>query len=223
MQSRLTSRGVTAGAAFALALGLLACGETTSPFAVREVALTPANATLIKDGTVQLRADVRDGEGNLVTRRPVTWSSTDESVAIVDSSGFVTGLRAGTTTIRANSDGVDGSAEITVEELSFAVIGSGFTHSCGLTTAGRIYCWGSNGEGELGDGTGEPSLLPSRVAADVEITILSVGFAHSCAIAESRSAYCWGSGAFGKLGNAAETSRRPPVAVAGGLNFAAIS
>jgi alpha-tubulin suppressor-like RCC1 family protein len=190
---------------------------------VREVALTPASATLIKDGTVQLRADVRDGEGNLVTSRPVTWSSSDESVAIVDSAGLVAGLGAGTTTIRASSDGVDGTAEITVEELSFALIGSGFTHSCGLTTDGRVYCWGSNGEGKLGDGTDEPSLLPSPVAADIELTLLSVGFAHSCAIAQTGSAYCWGSGAFGKLGNADEISRRSPVAVAGGLSFAAIS
>jgi alpha-tubulin suppressor-like RCC1 family protein len=42
------------------------------------------------------------------------------------------------------------------------VPGSG-SHTCGLTMARRIYCWGANGEGQLGDGTTRSSAKPRRV------------------------------------------------------------
>jgi len=38
------------------------------------------------------------------------------------------------------------------------------THSCGVTTNNRIYCWGSNGAGQLGDGTTTRRLVPTAVA-----------------------------------------------------------
>jgi alpha-tubulin suppressor-like RCC1 family protein len=37
--------------------------------------------------------------------------------------------------------------------LTFQSVSAGFTHSCGVTTAGDAYCWGSNKDGQLGDGT----------------------------------------------------------------------
>jgi alpha-tubulin suppressor-like RCC1 family protein len=40
----------------------------------------------------------------------------------------------------------------------------GDKHSCGLTTAGQPYCWGRNGLGQLGDGTGAQSSVPMAVA-----------------------------------------------------------
>jgi alpha-tubulin suppressor-like RCC1 family protein len=40
----------------------------------------------------------------------------------------------------------------------------GGLHTCGKTSAGVVYCWGSNGNGELGDGTTEDRLSPVPVA-----------------------------------------------------------
>jgi alpha-tubulin suppressor-like RCC1 family protein len=39
-------------------------------------------------------------------------------------------------------------------ELRFASIGLGWRVSCGVTRGGEVYCWGADGEGELGDGDG---------------------------------------------------------------------
>ncbi|HCK35456.1 MAG TPA: hypothetical protein DHW20_09860, partial [Gemmatimonadetes bacterium] len=36
-------------------------------------------------------------------------------------------------------------------------------HNCGVTTDGAIYCWGSGGSGQLGDGQGSTNYLPTRV------------------------------------------------------------
>ncbi len=51
--------------------------------------------------------------------------------------------------------------------LSFASISTGVLglHTCGLTDAGKIYCWGYNVSGELGDGTRTQRLTPVAVVA----------------------------------------------------------
>jgi alpha-tubulin suppressor-like RCC1 family protein len=36
---------------------------------------------------------------------------------------------------------------------AFASVSTGDYHTCGVTTAGAAYCWGSNDPGALGDGT----------------------------------------------------------------------
>jgi alpha-tubulin suppressor-like RCC1 family protein len=41
--------------------------------------------------------------------------------------------------------------------------GSEFTHSCGVTTGDKAYCWGYNGNGQLGDGTTTDRLKPAAV------------------------------------------------------------
>ena len=52
--------------------------------------------------------------------------------------------------------------------LSFELVGGGFAHSCGVTTRGIAYCWGSvNTMGQLGDGTYVASNEPVRVAPPV--------------------------------------------------------
>jgi alpha-tubulin suppressor-like RCC1 family protein len=52
--------------------------------------------------------------------------------------------------------------------IDFASISAGASHTCGVTSNGHAYCWGSNGVpgsgGQLGDGTFESSLVPKQVA-----------------------------------------------------------
>ena len=48
--------------------------------------------------------------------------------------------------------------------LQFAQVSAGALHSCGVTTDREAYCWGSNGTGQLGDGSGTHSALPIKVA-----------------------------------------------------------
>jgi hypothetical protein len=45
----------------------------------------------------------------------------------------------------------------------FTKISMSQNHMCGITTDGNTWCWGSNGNGELGDRTTTPSATPVRV------------------------------------------------------------
>src|SRR5213079_1687758 len=56
----------------------------------------------------------KDASGNALTGRTITWSSSDNSVATVSSSGLVSGVVAGSATITATSEGQSGTAAITV-------------------------------------------------------------------------------------------------------------
>ncbi len=52
-----------------------------------------------------------------------------------------------------------------VGDIAFTIISTGVWggHTCGLSTDGRAYCWGSNGGGQLGDGTRSRRLAPVPV------------------------------------------------------------
>jgi hypothetical protein len=60
--------------------------------------------------------------------------------------------------------GCDGGPTSPDGGLTFAAVTAGYSHACGVTTAGPAYCWGSN-EGALGDGTTTERLSPVLVAA----------------------------------------------------------
>lgn len=113
-------------------------------------------------------------------------------------------------------------------ELRFASIVSGSGHACGLDAVGRAYCWGSNTEGELGDGTLERASLPTFVVGGLTFASIALGW-HTCGLTPAGDAWCWGSNGAGELGveTAPETcpfigcSTRP-VAVDTDLKFSSI-
>lgn len=94
---------------------------TVSPTPVGSVSVTPAQASIAAGVTVQLTAEVKDAAGNVLNNRPVTWSSSDTTVATVSSSGVVTGVAPGKATITAASGGKSGSAQVTVTTPSSQV------------------------------------------------------------------------------------------------------
>ncbi len=49
------------------------------------------------------------------------------------------------------------------EGLRFRDLSVGRGHACAVTTGGKIYCWGDNDHGQLGNGSGEPAAEPTPV------------------------------------------------------------
>ena len=76
------------------------------------------------------------------------------------------------------------------------------------------YCWGSNRDGAVGDGTRTERLTPVRVAGGVRFASISVGITTTCGLTHEGDAYCWGWNGFGQLGDGSETNRLTPVPVA---------
>ena len=116
----------------------------------------------------------------------------------------VTGLASGVTAIESGGDDAFPSADA-----------SSSFHCASLLTGG-VRCWGSNGDGQLGDGTNANRSSPVGVLGlDGTVRALSVGGLHACALTEAGKAYCWGSNTHGQLGNGQVTRAVRPTAVVG--------
>jgi len=98
-------------------------------------------------------------------------------------------------------------------------------HQCALTKAGDAYCWGFNGNGQVGQGSsGGAVTSPTIVTGGLKFTSVSAGDLHSCGVTPDGDAYCWGSDRYGQLGNGDETEdKASPSLVSGGLKFATVS
>lgn len=102
--------------ALVIASLLAACTADTSgpPKTVASVAVTPPSSPLPVGTTLQLSATPKDDQGNPLSGRTITWSSSDSAVATVSPSGVASGLALGAATLTAKVDGVAGSATVTV-------------------------------------------------------------------------------------------------------------
>jgi uncharacterized protein YjdB len=110
-------KGLAAGTAviFASIDGVTASTlVTVRQVPVATVTVTPPSASVAVGATVQLAASVKDASGAELTDRLVGWSSSDEAIAVVSSTGRVTGIKTGTATITASSEGKSGTSTITV-------------------------------------------------------------------------------------------------------------
>ena len=93
----------------------------------------------------------------------------------------------------------DGVAVVNVV-ASALVGGGGDDHTCFIKDAGA-YCWGGNGNGELGDSTEDgknQGVLVTGLAAGV--TAIDSGRDFSCAIVAG-AVKCWGQGDNGQMGD----------------------
>ncbi|HEX6048310.1 MAG TPA: Ig-like domain-containing protein [Gemmatimonadaceae bacterium] len=121
---------------------------------VATVTISPPTAEVVAGGTVQLSASVRDGNGAELPGRLVGWSSSDDATATVSSTGLVSGIKAGTVTITASSEGKSGTATVTVTPpapapvASVVVTPSTATVIAGQTTTLQARTLDANG-GEL--------------------------------------------------------------------------
>lgn len=196
----------------------------------------PSAASVAVSGTLPLTAIVRDADGLVLSGVPIVWSTGNGTIATVDiSSGLVTGISNGSTTITAMGGGVSGAVTVVVgtgtrdnpfARIAFSTISTIVNYTCGLEAqTGLAYCWGDNHSGALGIGEVDGSDTPVPVGGGLRFRSLSVGDYGNCAIeAVTALAYCWGWNGFGNLGDGTLTTRWFPTLVqSSGHRFSSIS
>ncbi len=128
-----------------------------------------------------------------------------------------------------NADGSDFSA--------VSAISAGGFQTCAIeASSGKLWCWGDNWYGVLGDLTTNSKSYPVKVlnsdgsdfsaTAGSSISAISVGRLHACALDTSGAAWCWGNDWYGQIGDGATPNpdvHSYPLAVTGGRTFTSIS
>lgn len=227
------------------------------PRSVASVELKPGFTRQLAHDSQIVVAILRDSAGNELLpasggARTIAWSLSDSSKAVIDTAGsgvrafwyldrqtaVVRSTGAGLVHVIASSEGVSETTSVFVPPvLNLQSIAAADAqdyssywsegHTCALTTQGEAYCWGSNINGELGDGTLDADPLPvlhdvpAPVAGGLRFQSIDAGSAHTCALSAAGRAYCWGSGYY--LGDGLGDLRTSPVEVSGSLDFVALS
>ncbi len=95
--------------------GRTATASVYVPSEVRTIKLYPETAEIGVNATLDMDAYIFPGNAR---DRTLTWASSDESVAVIDENGHITGIAPGTCMIRASSvNGINAFASLTVNYL----------------------------------------------------------------------------------------------------------
>ena len=194
------------------ALWANACGDGTTepptpptpppdPPRPTTVTVTPATTQLTALGaTMQLTAEVRDQNGQVMAGAGVTWTSSATLIATVSGSGLVTAAGNGTATITATSGSASGTATVTVaQEVSAVVVSPAAdtlvtgdtlllaaeaTDANGHPVAGAEFAWASSDTlvaavddaglvTGVGTGEAEVTATSSGVTGRAELTVVA--------------------------------------------------
>ncbi len=125
----------------------------------------------------------------------------------------------------ANAPGPLGPLLPTDAAAARPLLASGFSHSCAVDSDGRLSCWGSNSEGQLGLGVRTPfSDEPVEPVGLGSVSSVSAGSSHTCAVTVAGGVRCWGNNSGGALGDGMTGASTVPVDVVGlGSGVAAVA
>ncbi|MFM2166724.1 MAG: hypothetical protein RIS79_1095 [Verrucomicrobiota bacterium] len=127
-------------------------------------------------------------------------------------------LGDGSNTNRPSAVATDVSGVLSGKTITAIVSSATAAHTLALTSDGKVYAWGENTEGQLGDNS--TTSYPYPVAVDMTgallgktVVALAAGYQHSLALTSDGGLYAWGSNFAGELGTGSTSDSLVPVAV----------
>ena len=203
----------------ALALISTGCGSTPVPIkSASAQSGTSGTSTSTTNGSGVTTSTTTVGAAVTVAK---PWNSAriasgDYHTCIIDSANGVWCWGGGGAGQLGNGKSVDSASIVRVSNLTSGVqaIAAGGNHTCALTTAGAVYCWGSNAYGQIGDGTTTYRNVPTLVSGlSSGVVALAAGNVHTCAITSLGAMACWGDNTYGQLGIGSTAGATKPTQV----------
>lgn len=176
------------------------------------------------------------GDGTTSTGRSVPWPVSGLWDVVAVAAGYHHNLAVtadgtawawGSNYFVQIGDGLGGAyrkTPVAVPGLTGVVaVAAGQGHSLALKADGTVWAWGSNYDGQLGDGTLTNRPTPVAVSGLSNVIAVAANGDHSMALKSDGTVWCWGNNQRGAIGDGTTTRRRTPVAVSGLTGVVAIA
>ena len=151
-------------------------------------------------------------EDDKIKKIKIFCSRSNSSSIVKNNTVLSSGFRYGLTSSLRYQPETNG-----LENISVNTIGAGYNNKIILDNTGKLYTWGYNFYGQLGDGTtvnkNKPTLINTGAIADKVIVSIAVGYFHTMALDNTGKVYAWGNNGYGQLGNGNTTQQNTPILI----------
>jgi alpha-tubulin suppressor-like RCC1 family protein len=165
----------------------------------------------------QSQGQLGDGvsSGSSAAPLPVDVLNLNSVSSVTTGSGFACALKQGKVYCWGTNEITTGNGPVTyginfptateIPGLSnVSMIAAGSLHVCALSQ-GNVFCFGYNGQGELGTNLGLSTAIPTQVSGVSQAVALSASNEFSCALMAQGNIKCWGYNTSGQLGSGGYT------------------
>ena len=100
---------------------------------------------------------------------------------------------------------------------------SGYSYNAALQTDNSLWSWGSNKDGQSGDGTLLNNSSPKKIGTDTDWKTVVTGTNHTVALKKDGSLWAWGNNKYGQLGDGTSVNKSIPTRIGSATDWQTIT